>query len=58
MGAWTVSLYVKTIPPILSPVFHVASIFQDNGLRIHDVFAECDFGDARYPMYNALAKIR
>lgn len=36
---------------------HVASIMRDNGLRIHDVFSECDFGVMHsYPMYNALAK--
>lgn len=36
---------------------HAASIMQDNGLRIHDVFSETDFGVMHsYPMYSSLAK--
>jgi endo-1,4-beta-mannosidase len=36
---------------------HIASLMQDNGLRVHDVFGECDFGVMHaYPMYSSLAK--
>jgi endo-1,4-beta-mannosidase len=36
---------------------HIDSIMRDNGLRIHDVFSETDFGVMHaYPMYSALAK--
>src|SRR5690606_22991974 len=36
---------------------HIASLVQDNGLRVHDVFGECDFSVMHaYPMYSSLAK--
>src|SRR5690606_32073141 len=36
---------------------HIASLMQDNGLRVHDVFGECDFSVMHaYPMYSNLAK--